>query len=425
MARAFKAVPDACGIDFGTSNSTAGCAEAATGQVALLPLEGDKLTLPSVVFFHAEDAHVSYGRAALADYLAGDEGRLMRSMKSLLGTSLIDEQTEVAGRAMPFRALLTQFIGELKRRAEHAAGRDFSRTVIGRPVFFVDGDTQADRQAEDTLAGIARAVGFQEVAFQYEPIAAAFAYEAQITGEELVLVVDIGGGTSDFALVRLAPARAGRPERRDDILASSGVHIGGTDFDKTLSLASVMPMLGMGSRLKNGLTLPSAQYFNLATWHTINFAYTKKAWVQITELYREAQEKDKLARLQRLVTERAGHWLAMQVEAAKIALSSSPETQMDLGRIAPAESLVLRRPDFDAAITALVDTVALNVSGLLRDAGIRADAVNTVFFTGGSSSVPLLRERIAALVPGARRVEGDLSGSIGTGLALDAMRKFG
>ena len=425
MARALQAVPDACGIDFGTSNSTAGCAEAATGQVALLPLEGDKLTLPSVVFFHAEDAHVSYGRAALADYLAGDEGRLMRSMKSLLGTSLIDEQTEVAGRAMPFRALLTQFIGELKSRAEQAAGRDFSRAVIGRPVFFVDGDTQADRQAEDTLAGIARAVGFQEVAFQYEPIAAAFAYEAQITREELVLVVDIGGGTSDFALVRLAPARAGRPERRDDILASSGVHIGGTDFDKTLSLASVMPMLGMGSRLKSGLTLPSAQYFNLATWHTINFAYTKKAWVQITELYREAQEKDKLARLQRLVTERAGHWLAMQVEAAKIALSSDPETQMDLGRISPAESLVLRRPDFDAAITALVDTVALNVSGLLRDAGIRADAVDTVFFTGGSSSVPLLRERIAALVPGARRVEGDLSGSIGTGLALDAMRKFG
>ena len=425
MARTLRAVPDACGIDFGTSNSTAGCAEAATGQVALLPLEGDKLTLPSVVFFHAEDAHVSYGRAALTDYLAGDEGRLMRSMKSLLGTSLIDEQTEVAGRAMPFRALLTQFIGELKRRAEHAAGRDFSRTVIGRPVFFVDGDTQADRQAEDTLAGIARAVGFQEVAFQYEPIAAAFAYEAQITREELVLVVDIGGGTSDFALVRLAPARAGRPERRDDILASSGVHIGGTDFDKYLSLASVMPMLGMGSRLKNGLTLPSAQYFNLATWHTINFAYTKKAWVQLTELYREAQEKDKLARLQRLVTERAGHWLAMQVEAAKIALSSDPETQMDLGRISPAESLVLRRPDFDAAITALVDTVALNVSGLLRDAGIRADAVSTVFFTGGSSSVPLLRERIAALVPGARRVEGDLSGSIGTGLALDAMRKFG
>lgn len=421
-----RVLPDACGIDFGTSNSTAGSGVVgASGQVALLPLEDGKPTLPSVVFFHAEDAHVSYGRAALADYLAGYEGRLMRSLKSLLGTSLIDEQTEVAGRALPFRALLAQFIGELKRRAEASAGRTFSRAVLGRPVFFVDGDAAADKQAENTLAEIARGVGLREIAFQYEPIAAAFDYESQITREELVLVVDIGGGTSDFALVRLAPERAGRAERRDDILASGGVHIGGTDFDKYLSLASVMPMLGLGSQLKSGLALPSAQYFNLATWHTINFAYTKKAWAQISDLHRDAQDKDKLGRLQNLVKERAGHWLAMQVEEAKIALSGAAETRMDLGRIAPGETLLLQRPDFDTAIAPLVDTVAQNVASLLRDAGLQADAVDTVFFTGGSSSVPLLRERIAALLPQARRVEGDLFGSIGAGLALDALRKFG
>ena len=420
------ALPDACGIDFGTSNSTAGCALAgAPGQVALLALEDGKPTLPSVVFFHAGDAHISYGRAALADYLAGDEGRLMRSMKSLLGTALINEQTEVAGRALPFRALLAQFIGELKRRAEQAAGREFSRAVLGRPVFFVDGDAAADRVAENTLGEIARATGLKDIAFQYEPIAAAFDYELQVRREELVLVVDIGGGTSDFALVRLAPERAGRPDRREDILASSGVHIGGTDFDKYLSLASVMPLLGLGSRLKSGLQMPSAQYFNLATWHTINFAYTRKAWSQIGELHREAQEQDKLARLQNLVTERAGHWLAMQVEEAKIALSDAAETRMDLGRIDPGKTLALQRADFDASIAALVDQVAQSVAGLLRDAGVLASAVDTVFFTGGSSSVPLLRQRIAALLPQARRVEGDLFGSIGTGLALDALRKFG
>jgi hypothetical chaperone protein len=424
MAGALPALSDACGIDFGTSNSTAGCGSAVPGQVALLPLEDGKPTLPSVVFFHAEDGHISYGRAALADYLAGDEGRLMRSLKSLLGTSLIDEQTEVAGRALPFRALLAQFIGELKRRAEHAVGRDFSRAVLGRPVFFVDGDAAADRQAENTLAEIARGVGLRDIAFQYEPIAAAFDYESQVTREELVLVVDIGGGTSDFALVRLAPERAGRADRRDDILASSGVHIGGTDFDKVLSLASVMPMLGLGSRLKNGLQMPSSIYFNLATWHTINFAYTRQAGAQIAELQREAQEKDKLARLQNLVSERAGHWLAMQVEAAKIALSDAPHTSMDLGRIAPGDTLVLQRADFDSAIGELVGAVERSVTGLLRDAGVAAGAVDTVFFTGGSSSVPLLRARIAALLPQARRVEGDLFGSIGTGLALDALRKF-
>ncbi|SFV02267.1 hypothetical chaperone protein [Polaromonas sp. YR568] len=415
--------PRACGIDFGTSNSTAGWSR--PELPALLPLEGGKPTLPSVVFFHAEDEHVSYGRAALADYLAGYEGRLMRSLKSLLGTSMIDDHTEVAGRALPFRVLLAQFIGELKHRAEKAADQPFTQAVLGRPVFFVDDDTAADKKAENTLAEIAHAVGLKDIAFQYEPIAAAFDYESQIRREELVLVVDIGGGTSDFALVRLSPERARKAERRDDILASGGVHIGGTDFDKYLSLASVMPTLGLGSRLVSGLEVPSAQYFNLATWHTINQVYSKKSWTQIADIRRSAVDKDKLDRLQNLVRERAGHWLAMQVEAAKIALSDAPETTMDLGRIAPGETLTLHRPDFDAAISELVGTVARTVTRLIKDALVNADDIDTVFFTGGSSGVPLLREQISAMLPQARSVEGDRFGSIGAGLALDAVRKFG
>lgn len=413
----------ACGIDFGTSNSTAGWSR--PGLPALLPLEGGKPTLPSVVFFHAEDEHVSYGRAALADYLAGYEGRLMRSLKSLLGTAMIDDHTEVAGRALPFRVLLAQFIGELKHRAEKAADQPFSRAVLGRPVFFVDDDAKADKKAENTLAEIAHAVGLKDIAFQYEPIAAAFDYESQIRREELVLVVDIGGGTSDFALVRLSPERARKAERRDDILASGGVHIGGTDFDKYLSLASVMPTLGLGSRLASGLEVPSAQYFNLATWHTINQVYSKKSWTQISDIRRGAVDKDKLDRLQNLVRERAGHWLAMQVEAAKIALSDAPEAVMDLGRIAPGETLTLHRADFDGAISELVGTVSRTVMALLKDAGVNGDDIDTVFFTGGSSGVPLLREQISALLPQARSVEGDRFGSIGAGLALDAVRKFG
>ena len=412
----------ACGIDFGTSNSTA--AWAPQGRATLLALEDGKATLPSVVFFHAEDARVSYGREALADYLVGDEGRLMRSLKSLLGTSMIDEHTEVAGRALPFRELLAQFIGELKRRAEKQAGQPFKRAVLGRPVFFVDDDPKADRQAQETLAGIARSVGLKDIAFQYEPIAAAFDYESQISREELVLVVDIGGGTSDFCLVRLSPDRATRVERRDDILASGGVHIGGTDFDKYLSLASVMPSLGLGSRLQTGLVVPSGPYFNLATWHTINQVYSRKSWTLITELQRDALEPKKIERLQNLVEERAGHWLAMQVEAAKIALSDAPLTQMDLGRISVGETLALHRADLDRAIGHLVERIELTVARLLKDAGIRADELDTVFFTGGSSGVPLLRERISALLPNARAVEGDLFGSIGTGLAIDALRKF-
>ncbi|MDB5869471.1 MAG: putative heat shock protein [Polaromonas sp.] len=413
---------DACGIDFGTSNSTAGWSR--PGQGALLPLEDGKLTLPSVIFFHAEDAHVSYGRAALADYLDGHEGRLMRSLKSLLGTSMMDEHTEVAGRAVPFRALLGQFIGELKRRADQAAGHSLTRAVLGRPVFFVDDNPVADRRAQDTLEDIARHAGLREIAFQYEPIAAAFDYESQISREELVLVVDIGGGTSDFTLIRVGPERARRTERHDDILASGGVHIGGTDFDRALSLASMMPMLGLGSLMKNGREMPSSPYFNLATWHTINQAYTKKAWAQLAELHRDAADRPRIERLQSVVRERAGHWLALQVEAAKIALSDTDAAQIDLDRIAAGLSMTLHRAELDRAIDGLVVSVEQSVSRLLLDAGVTASGIDTVFFTGGSSGVPLLRQRVLALTPQARCVEGDLFGSIGAGLALDARRKF-
>ncbi|MFL6708979.1 MAG: Hsp70 family protein [Massilia sp.] len=413
----------ACGVDFGTSNSTVG--RLLPGRPTLLVLEDGKPTLPSVVFFNADDDAVSYGRAALSEYLAGYEGRLMRSLKSLLGTSLIDGQTEVAGRALPFRMLLSHFIGEIKRRGEAAAGHQFGAAVFGRPVFFIDDSAAADQQAEDTLAEIARAVGFKHIAFQYEPIAAAYDYESRIEREELVLIVDIGGGTSDFSLVRLGPERANRAERREDILATGGVHIGGTDFDKYLSLASVMPLLGYGSRMSNNSEIPSSYYFNLATWHTINQAYTKKTWTQLADVARDAAEPAKLQRLQRLIEERAGHWLAMQVEQGKIALSAAAEVTLELERLSPPTSLLLGRAGFEAAISHLLDSIDQTVLKMLADAQVGQGSIDTVFFTGGSSGVLALRERIGKLLPGARKVEGDLFGSIGSGLAIDAARKFG
>ena len=418
----------ACGVDFGTSNSTVGWLRPGASRTAaesLLILEDGKPTLPSVVFFNADDERVTYGREALAEYLEGYEGRLMRSLKSLLGTSLIDGQTEVAGRALPFRALLAQFIGEVKRRAERQAGRPFEQAVFGRPVFFIDDDAGADKLAEDTLAEVARSVGFREVSFQYEPIAAAFDYEAGIDREELVLIADIGGGTSDFSLVRLGPERAGRTDRREDILANGGVHIGGTDFDKYLSLATVMTLLGHGSHLLSGAAVPSSYYFNLATWHTINQAYTRKSQAQLADLVRDAAEPRKIARLQNLIEDRAGHWLAIQVEAAKIGLSGAERVALSLDRLSPPEELHVGRAEFEAAIGHLVDSVGATVRRLFADAGVTPGDVDTVFFTGGSSGVGLLRRHIAALVPDARAVEGDLFGSIGAGLALDAQRKFG
>ncbi|OWY40483.1 heat-shock protein [Xenophilus sp. AP218F] len=413
----------ACGIDFGTSNSTVGWLR--PEQPALLTLEDGKITLPSVVFFNYEEDHSVFGRMALQEYIDGYEGRLMRSLKSLLGSSLIDSQTEVQGRALPFRQLLTLFIKELKLRAESAAGRAFDEVVLGRPVYFVDDNPQADKLAEDTLAEIARQVGFKDISFQLEPIAAAFDYEAGIEREELVLIVDIGGGTSDFTLIRLSPERRSVAERRDDILATGGVHIGGTDFDRQLSLHGVMPLFGFKSRLRNNAEMPSSQYFNLATWHTINFAYTRKAWMDLQDVHRDASEPAVLDRLFRLIQQRAGHWLAMEVEAAKIALSNQDQHTLRLDQIEPGLQCALGREEFNQSIDGMLRQIGKTVDQLLTDAQVRAEQIDTVFFTGGSSGVPALRDSVSALLPQARHVEGNLFGSIGNGLAIEAFKRYG
>jgi hypothetical chaperone protein len=415
--------PRACGIDFGTSNSTVGYLR--PGQPTLLPLEDGKVTLPSVVFFNAEDESTRFGRAGLADYLAGHEGRLMRSLKSLLGSRLIDGKTEVHGHSLLFSDLLKQFIGDLKRRADLHGGKNFEQVVIGRPVYFVDDDPVADRAAEATLAEIAHAIGFKDVSFQYEPIAAAYHYEQGIQREELVLVVDIGGGTSDFSLVRLSPQRAKMADRQSDLLASGGVHVGGTDFDRLLSLSSVMPILGYRGQLKSKREMPSGIFFNLATWHTINFAYTRHALIEQKNLAIDALDPKKMARLLALIKQRDGHWLANEVEQAKITLSDQELALLQLDRLEQGLAQTISRAEFDAATETLIDKVESTVSAMMHDAGVAAAGIDTVFFTGGSSGIPRLRQRIAALLPQARSVEGDLFGSIGAGLAVEAARRYG
>ena len=165
-------------------------------------------------------------------------GRLMRGLKSVLGTPLMEEATPVGRQRLRLRDVIARYLTAVKARAEAACGASLDSVVHGRPVHFVDGDPEADRRAEDTLRAIARDVGFREVSFQYEPIAAALDYERQVRSEEIALVADIGGGTSDFSIVRLSPERRSRVDRGGDILANDGVRIGGTDFDRQLSLGS-------------------------------------------------------------------------------------------------------------------------------------------------------------------------------------------
>jgi hypothetical chaperone protein len=412
-----------CGIDFGTSNSTVALAD---GQGArLIDLEGGQPTLPSAVFWDSEGDPPQFGRAAIAAYVEGEEGRLMRGLKSTLGSSLIHEKTRVGNRALPFTDIVGAFFGHLRARLEQEApGLD--RVVLGRPVHFVDDDPAGDAAAQDVLQEIAAKQGFREIAFQYEPIAAALHYEQGIAAEELVLIVDIGGGTSDFSIVRVSPERARKPDRQDDILANDGIRVGGTDFDRLLSLRQIMPHLGFNGRTADGKGLmPRHYYIDLATWHRINALYTSRTLADLRALRQTAEKPELLERMIRVVTNRSGHALAMAAEATKVELSSEETAILRIGKIIGGPSVRVPRAAFDQAVEAPVARIRGMLDEVLRQAGLAAADIGTVFMTGGSSSLPVVRAAVAEALPGAPIASGDLLGSVGTGLALEARRRFG
>jgi len=416
--------PISGGIDFGTSNSTVGFME--NGKPRLVALENGQVTMPSAVFFNFEDNHTHFGRRAIADYTDNVEGRLLRALKSVLGTSLIHEKTRIKAHSIAFSDIIGSFLLYLKEKLEAQLGDTVDNVVLGRPVHFVDEDEDADRRAQDELEKAAIKRGFRNIAFQFEPIAAALDYEQRVSREELALIIDIGGGTSDFSIVRVSPERAKAADRKDDILANTGVHIGGTDFDRLLSMAHLMPELGYKTQTKDGKrNLPAGYFFDLATWQRINLLYTSKAMTDLRQIRYEAERPELVERMIDIVRHRQGHALAGRIEAAKIELTDSAETAMEIALTDETLRVPMTRAGLDSAITEAVGRVTATVSKTLEDAGLKPEQITTLFLTGGSTAIPLLKQSVFALFPGATVVEGDMFGSVGLGLALDASRKFG
>ena len=424
MQSGFGMSARSCGIDFGTSNSTVAVADESGAR--LLALEGDHVTLPSAVFWESDGAAPEFGRAAIAAYVRGDDGRLMRGLKSTLGSSLINDKTRVGNRAISFKDVVARFFGHMKQRLDAQRGGGITSVVLGRPVHFVDDDALGDANAQGVLEDIARATGFRDIAFQYEPIAAALQYEAGIAREELVLIVDIGGGTSDFSIVRVSPERAKLADRQADILANDGIRVGGTDFDRILSLAEVMPQLGYLSPTGGGKGLMPRHYFlDLATWHRINMLYVGQTMTDLKALRHLADRPELIDRLIKVVTARAGHSLAMAVEEAKITLADADVARIALSAFTGGPNPLATRLRFDEAVAAPVGRIRATLRNLLAQAGLHPGDIGTVFMTGGSSGLPILRACVGDVLPGVPIATGDMLGSVGTGLALEARRRFG
>jgi hypothetical chaperone protein len=413
-----------CGLDFGTSNS--GVCLPSTGMVRLAPLEDGASSMPTAIFFATEEPQaVHYGRAAMREYLDGTPGRLMRSLKSLLGSSLVDETTAVGERNIRYTDIITLYLRTLRTRASAVAEVALEAVVLGRPVRFVDDDDSRDRIAQATLEGCARTAGFRHVEFQFEPIAAALDFERTIEREQLVLVIDVGGGTADFSVVRLAPERHARADRARDVLANDGVHVAGTDFDTRLNMAWVMPMLGYGSFGPKGMPVPSDVYFDLSTWHRVNFLYAPKFAGTLRELRSFFEDRVAYDRLRRAIEHRHGHELLGRTEQAKIELSDAGTANIDLAKIEDGLALTVRRADLLVRLEVLVARLFAMGRATVRAAGLDPADVDTLYFTGGSSGMTALRQAFGTAFPVSRIAVGDLFGSVVSGLGIEASRRFG
>jgi len=413
-----------CGLDFGTSNSTIGIYQ--NNACQLVPLEGAKIPIRSAIFYDTEINQLSFGQSGIDAYLNGIPGRLMMSLKSVLGSALMQDKTIIFNKFVPYTAILGHFMQHLKQQAEKVLKAGLTQVVLGRPVRFHDEDERKDQLAQKTLEQIAQQLGFKEIAFQYEPIAAALAYEQTITHEQLALIIDMGGGTSDFTVIRLTPHNQAS-NRSTDVLSNHGIHLGGTDFDRSLSLQAVMPLLGMGSLVRGSssdIQVPNSFYFDLTTWHTLNYLYTGQTLQQIRTICSAAHDKRLLKRLLKVLENKQGHHILHSVEISKQQLSDVTQILLNLAFIEEQLSTLVTRTAFNAAIDAHINDVINTIQQTVSMANVQFKDIDAIFYTGGSTKIPIIREKINALIPHASIIQGDAFGSVGLGLTLDAARRF-
>jgi hypothetical chaperone protein len=416
----------ACGIDFGTSNTTVAVAQENDDQITLVPLEEQHLTIPSTIFFPTESPAVVFGRKAINAHIAQEEGRFMRSFKRVLGTSLMKDGTHIGGRKTKFEHIIGHFIEDIKSKAESLADREIQNVVAGRPVHFVDSNDQADKEAESQLEAIFASAGFKNIRFQYEPIAAAFAHELTMgDSERLAVVMDIGGGTSDFTIMRLSGRYINKPDRQQDILANAGIRIGGNDFDRALSLKCFMPLLGLGSLWGDkGLGFPLTPFFDLSELSKIQCMYTQKYKRDLKELIAQSNDKTLTNRLLSIVEEEQGHALMSAVEEAKIQLSSSEQTSADLAFIEAGLQAQMDRAQFEDSLHGNIESIQKTINDCVAIAGVKAGDVALVILTGGGTAIPLLQKITRRIFPQAEISDGNRLSSVGFGLACDARRYY-
>jgi len=408
------------GIDFGTSNSAAGVL--VNSKPHLIEFEPGQKTMPTSLFFDFDKRQIVYGTVANSALRQGKEGRFMRSLKSVLGTSLMREERRVMGETLTFVDIISRYLAEMKSRAETACYQTFDHALSGRPVHFHSADATKDKQALVDLTECYHAAGFKSVRFLPEPEAAAIANGAIKTPDAIGLIVDIGGGTSDFSLFRTRADGHGIK-----ILASHGVRVGGTNFDKSISVDHVMPLLGKGAEIRKEmgpglLNPPQAIYNDLATWEMIPFMYAPEVRRLIKDLHRLAVQPALFQRLQQVLDLELGHDLAFAVERGKIDVNKNDrsDAKIDIHFVEPGLGVNLTARDLVASLVNHVDDIRDAAAETVARATLNPSQITNVIFVGGSSLMQVVQGAMADMFPSAILQYSDAFTGVVNGLAIAA-----
>lgn len=407
------------GIDFGTTNSSV-ARLLPDGRVELAQFphsQGVTDTFRSLLYLEKGargSLHAWAGPHAIERYLQADpKGRLVQSLKSFLSNADL-KGTEVFGRFYTVEELIARTLRELRQQAEQIFGEPITAAMVGKPVRFVGSSgPDTDAIAIDRLRLAFQQAGFTQVEFAYEPLGAACHYEATLQHDELILIGDFGGGTSDFSLLRVGPGA----DRTHAIAAHAGVGFAGDAFDAKIVRHVVSPALGAGTKLVSmakRLPVPGWVYHKLERWHHLSFLRSRDVMQMLDSVRIQAEEPDKIDALMLLIEEDRGLELHRAVQETKVALSRTEQAPFHFGDI----NAEVTRADFESWIAEELTLMTECIDGLLAQAGVAANAVDAVFLTGGTSLVPAVRRIFEERFGVERLRTGGEFTSVARGLAL-------
>ena len=408
------------GIDFGTTNSALSIYDEEKKEII------STFTVPSLLYFQQEQASaapLSYavGEEAIAAYLNdGMKGRFMKSIKRILPRSSFIE-TRVHNKRLNATDLVAYILSELKHKADNLIGEDCRKAVIGRPVFFDDDHTDKDALAQKRLSKAAEQSGFDNVRFQFEPIGAAFAYEKTISKKERVLVADLGGGTTDFTYLLLDPEKIGHKDRRNDIIATGGIYIGGDSFDSAFMWEKGTPHFGKDTQYEAGpgkmLTVPVSLFANICSWEQMNFFNGQKIKNDIDNYYYYSKQNRKFKNLLTLINNNLGYSVFQSIERTKVELSKANASNFSYRQMDIEINDPISLENYNKIIEKDLNKISTYLDEFLKNAQIKPEEIDSLFLTGGTSLVAAVKQLFETKFPNTPVHSADNFISVAKGLA--------